>query len=315
MTPRADHGLGIGIDVGGTSTRLVVFDADEVALISSVEATPRGPDALVGHLAAAIAAATVRLDRPVDTIGIGIPGGVRAGVVTNALNLDVVAPLALAEILEQRFRVTVTLENDVNAAALGAASRLRMGAGTSMTYLSIGTGFAAGTITDGRIVRGGRGLAGEIGHIPFPHDETRCGCGQRGCIETVVSGQALVGRMAAVGLHGTAIDLWGAADDGHHAAAALRDDFVDALAWSSQLALMLLDVDRIVVGGGVGIALGDLLADRVRARLAAREADSPLLTAIRLSQRVTSAPADVELGALGAHLAARADRSPTHLIA
>jgi glucokinase len=317
MTQRHDGSAGIGIDVGGTSTRLVVFEGDGRVAHESAGATPSGPTALVRHLVDIIAAAFDVVDERPPSIGIGIPGGVHNGVVTNALNLGIVDPLPLADVLTDHFSVPVTLENDVNAAALGAWSRLESTWPTplrSMTYLSIGTGFAAGTIVDGTVIRGGRGLAGEIGHIPFPHDNTVCACGQRGCIETVVSGQALVARMSAVGLTGTAIDLWNAADRGHPSAEAMRDEFVDALAWSSQLAGMLLDVDSIVIGGGVGIALGDLLVDRVIARLVERQDAAPLLASIALSRRVVTAPADVELGALGAHLAART-AAASHLLA
>lgn len=317
MTDGTSCSAGVGIDVGGTSTRLAVFDGSGRVSYESAGATPVGPDALVQHLIDTITAAVDAVDERPSSIGVGIPGGVRHGVVTNALNLGIVDPLPLVDRLTEHFAIPVTVENDVNAAALGAWSRLgatQPRPPRSMTYLSIGTGFAAGTIVDGSVIRGGRGLAGEIGHIPFPHDDTPCACGQRGCVETVVSGQALVARMSAVGLGGTAVDLWDAADCGHREAEELRGEFVDALVWSSQLALMLLDVDAIVIGGGVGTALGDRLVDRLIARLVERQDAAPLLAAIGLSQRVLTAPTGIELGALGAHLAARAAAVP-HLLA
>jgi predicted NBD/HSP70 family sugar kinase len=196
----------------------------------------------------------------------------------------------------------VVVENDVNAAALGAWAVLGGDPTTTLSYLSIGTGFAVGTVIGGDAVRGGRGLAGEIGHVPYPDHTTPCPCGQVGCIETIVSGQALTARMAAGALGSTAIDLWDAADAGDALAEELRSEFVDVLAWAGQVALMLLDVDHVVIGGGVGVALGDRLVDRVRERLRERHAASPLLGSI--AGRVRAAPGGVELGALGAHLSA-----------
>ena len=161
----------------------------------------------------------------------------------------------------------------------------RRGRRPSLAYLSIGTGFAAGFVIDGEIVRGSLGAAGEIGHIPFPDGDAPCVCGQIGCIETVASGRALIARMPAAGIDGRADELWSAADAGHHAAIAIRDDAVAALAWCCQVVLLMLDVDRIVIGGGVGIELGRR-ADRSDHRGARRaRAASPFLASIGISRR------------------------------
>ncbi len=88
----------------------------------------------------------------------------------------------------ERLGVPVLLENDVNAAALGAAALDRR---DRPRYLSIGTGLAAGLVLDGRLRRGAHGAAGEIGHIPVDPHGVAVPCGQRGCLETVASGSAL----------------------------------------------------------------------------------------------------------------------------
>ena len=84
------------------------------------------------------------------------------------------------------------VENDVRAAALGLHRRSVLGQIDDLAYLAIGTGVSAGVIIDGRLHRGARGLAGEIGHVIVDPDGARCACGQNGCLETLVSGSAIV---------------------------------------------------------------------------------------------------------------------------
>ena len=304
MTPR--HDVTVGVDVGGTSTRIVVFSDVGEQIEARTSATPLGGSALLAHLGDGIAD-TVGVDsRRLTGVGVGIPGGVAGdGTVSMALNIGIEQPLPLGPMLSSRLGVPVRVENDVNAAALGAYVRLGCLTGSSLAYLSIGTGLAAGLVIDGEIVRGSRGAAGEIGHIPLPHGDEPCQCGQIGCVETVASGRALIGRMRAAGIQGRADDLWNAADAGNTAAAEIRDQAVAAIAWSCQAMLLMLDVDRIVIGGGVGIGLGHRLIDPIAAALAAREQQSPFLASIGLGQRLLASPTGIEVGALGADRSAR----------
>jgi glucokinase len=305
MTPRHED-VTVGVDVGGTSTRIVVFSDVGEQIDARTTATPVGGAALLDHLGDGIAESVAVDSRRLTGVGVGIPGGVAGdGTVSMALNIGIEQPLPLGPLLESRLGVPVRVENDVNAAALGAYVRLGAGAGSSLAYLSIGTGLAAGFVIEGEIARGSRGAAGEIGHIPLPHGDEPCQCGQIGCIETVASGRALMARMRAAGIEGRADDLWSAADAGNAAAIAIRDDAVAALAWCCQAMLLMLDVDRIVIGGGVGIGLGDRLIDRIGAALAEREKRSPFLASIGLSQRLITSPTGIEVGALGADRSAR----------
>ena len=296
----------VGVDVGGTSTRIVVFGASGEQIEARTSETPLGGTALIAHLGDGISEAIAAHSRRLTGVGVGIPGGVAGdGTVSMALNIGIEQPLPLGPLLEARLGVPVRVENDVNAAALGAHVCLGCEAGSSLAYLSIGTGLAAGFVIGGEIVRGSRGAAGEIGHIPLPHADQLCQCGQVGCVETVASGRALISRMRAAGIDGRADDLWSAADAGQPAAIAIRDDAVAALAWCCQLMLVMLDVDRIVIGGGVGIRLGARLIDPITLALAEREQRSPFLASIGLSQRLIASPAGVEVGALGADRSAQ----------
>ena len=145
--------------------------------------------------------------------------------------------------------------------------------------MNVGTGIAAGFVLGGRLLRGATGGAGEIGHIPMRPDGPPCPCGQVGCAEAVGSGRAV-------------------------AADASPEDVFAAVAWTVQLCVMTLDVDVVVVGGGMTSTEEPFLLGLDEA-LAKSEATSPMLAATGLARRVRLAPLDVPLGSLGAVLAAR----------
>lgn len=298
----------IGVDIGGTTTRVVAYRAPGADLAVSRMPTPKGAAAIVDRLCEQITDLTAAgpWGSTPASIGVGIPGVVHAGCVDMALNIGVGEPFPLAQVLAERLDAPVTVENDVNAAALGAHHVLAPGHDVSLAFLNIGTGFAAGVVANGEVLRGASGTAGEIGHIAVPGWTTRCGCGQIGCLETVVSGRAIRAAMRERGLDGGARELWQLAAAGSGEAIRLRDDIVDALGWACQLVILLLDVDSIVIGGGVGAALGDELIDPLRARLQVLARESALLARLDIAGRVRPLPAGVELGALGADLAARA---------
>jgi predicted NBD/HSP70 family sugar kinase len=305
------HDLRIGVDVGGTTTRVVAVDATDRVVDVSTSATPHGATALLDHLEARIVALAARVGgngTPVPgPVGLGLPGRVLPdGSVSMALNLRIDEPIPVGPLLAARLGVPVVVENDVNAAALGAATVLGDAVPAGLAYLSVGTGFAAGIVLDGRLVRGATGSAGELGHVPAPGSDVACRCGQRGCVEARVSGGALVARTAGLGgLH--ARELWDAADAGHELAGTVRDDAVATLAWACQVAVTVLDVDVVLLGGGVA-GLGVRLLRPVVDELRRREATAPLLAALAPSARTRLAPDGIELGALGAAVAAGGGR-------
>ena len=126
--------------------------------------------------------------------GIGIPGPVdRArGTAGSAKILPGWVGLRIAAEMEQRLGVPVQIENDAN---LGALAELTWGAGrdcSNFTYIKAATGIGAGIVLDGRLLRGATGTAGEIGHTTLDEAGPLCYCGNRGCLETVASGPAIV---------------------------------------------------------------------------------------------------------------------------
>jgi predicted NBD/HSP70 family sugar kinase len=294
----------VGVDIGATSTRVAAFDGSDRMIDRRTIATPRGPAAMVDAVAALVGDV---LDGHLAPVAVGIPGrvDVAAGSVRNALNLGIDAPTPFGADLATRIGCAVHVENDVNAGALGAAAVLAVNPPSSLAYLSIGTGLAAGLVLDGRIHRGSIGMAGEVGHVPVRNDGPLCSCGQRGCAETLGSGGAIAERWGPYG----AAALWQAADAGDRVAARVRDDLVGAICSTIRLVVLTLDVDVVALGGGVG-ELGGPLVHELQGWFATAAAQSPLLATLRLGERVRLVPPGSPVGELGAVLAARQAAAP-----
>ena len=305
----------IGIDIGGTKTDAVVVDAAGGVAARIVIPTTRGEEGVVETALRAVRALEGELGARTGggaagaqagagagvgtTIGIGIPGIVdpARGVVEHAFNLGV-RDLSLGRRVAEATGAVVRLENDVKAAALGAA--LLNGAAGSVAYLNLGTGLGCAVVRDGVVERGAQGIAGEIGHVPVDPNGIRCPCGMRGCLETIASGSGIL-RMRPSDAELPAVDLFDAADDGDADALAVRARFVDGVAQCIRLVVLSADPERIVIGGGLR-HLGDRLMDEVRRVVDRWGEESSFLGAARLAERVALLPADTAAPALGAAL-------------
>ncbi|MFC4242338.1 ROK family protein [Gryllotalpicola reticulitermitis] len=295
----------LGLDIGGTKIDAVALDADDAVLARVRIPTGFGPAAVLGNAqSAAIQAADAAGVGPASfaSLGIGIPGLVDAtgGLVRHAVNLGV-DELDLGPELASRLGLPVFVENDVNAASLGAYHLL--GLDTSAAYLNLGTGLAAGFVLGGELWRGARGTAGEIGHIPVDPAGEICACGQRGCLETVASGGWLARKWGSAAPF-PVLDVFDRADDGDARAIALRDELVGGAAAAVRILVLTVDVDVVVIGGGLS-NLGARLLDRVATALDDQARDSQFLASLELSSRVRLVPLDQPIAAIGAALAGR----------
>lgn len=291
----------LGLDVGGTKTDAVALDAEDAIVARVRIPTGWGPEAVVATVLDAVAALRAELPATagIDSIGIGIPGlADEAGRrVLHAVNLGV-EELDLAGAVQRALGVPITVENDVKAAALGAGA-LR-GDARSMAYLNLGTGVAAGIVFDGRLWRGSRGTAGEVGHISVdPHGRV-CGCGQRGCVETFCGGGAVArawGRPGALPIR----DIFDAAENGDADAVELRRGIAYGAAAAVRILVLSADVETVVFGGGI-TALGDRLRNDIVAQLQAEAGTSAFLRSLRLDERIELLPTGSPAAALGAAL-------------
>lgn len=292
----------VGLDVGGTKTDVVAVDGSGTVVARLRRATGWGPDAVTATIVDAVRA--LETDGHVDlssmrTVGIGIPGQVEPGTgrVVHAVNLGV-DELDLAAAVEPLLGVPVRVENDVKAAAFGAYAL--HGASGSMAYLNLGTGVAAGIVTDGELWRGARGTAGEVGHISVDPAGPPCRCGQRGCIEAFAGGGAIAERWGRTGALPVR-DVFDAADQGDSFAQQLRRGLAQGVSAAVRVLVLTADVDSVVLGGGV-TALGDRLMTDVAAELAVSAEASPFMRSLHLEERVELLPAGSPAAALGAAL-------------
>lgn len=302
MTRTAPSPIRVGLDVGGTKIDAVAVAPSGDIIGRLRRPTGWGDDAVVDSIVLAVTALAaengISLD-DVGSVGIGIPGlvDVETGRVLHAVNLGVTS-LDLAARANARLGIPFRVENDVKAAALGAA--VLRGATGSMAYLNLGTGVAAGIVIDGRIRRGARGTAGEVGHISVDPRGRVCGCGQRGCIETLCGGGALA---KAWGRPGTlpVKDIIDAADAGDPDALLLRDDLHHGAAAAVRVLVLSADVETVIIGGGL-TALGPQLDAGIRAALRAGAEASPFMRSLHLDERIEMLETGSPAAAFGAAL-------------
>jgi glucokinase len=292
----------LGLDIGATKTLGVVLDDDGALRAEVREPTVPGAAGVVASAGAVVDALRAATGDPLDgTVGVGIPGLVdgERGEVKHAVNLGLEGDvLPLGDLLRERLGIRAVIENDVNAASLGAAA---LSGDSDLIYLSIGTGLAAGLVLDGRLRSGVHGAAGEVGHLPVDPQGAVCSCGQRGCLETIASGSALEAAWPTSGDVPPAEALFTAARAGDEKAIQLRDDFAAGVASAVRALSLTVDPATIVLGGGVA-QLGEPLRVAVAQALLDQATTSPFLASLDLAGRLRVVPADYPVAAVGAAL-------------
>jgi glucokinase len=309
-----------GIDLGGTKIQAVVVDERNAVLGQARRPTPThgGPDDVADEIADTLreAAAAADVDAAELThVGVGSPGTIDAasGTVSSAKNLPRWAgSYALGPQLRERIGAPVALGNDVQVATDAEAA---LGAGRdygSMLGVFWGTGVGGGIVLGGRPWVG-RGGAGEIGHVVVKVDGAPCPCGRRGCMEAYAGRNALERRARELHERGEPTDLFKIARKRHRerltsgiwARALERGDPLATRLIDRAIAMIgagvasvdnVLDVEVIILGGGLGIRLGQEYADRIA------EAMLPHLFFVDRPPRVLVAALGDLGGAIGASL-------------
>jgi glucokinase len=294
----------LGIDVGGTTFTVVLRAADGRVSVAADHAMPLAmpPAAALKTVAAAARELAERAGVEPSQLGgagLAVPGSVDAerGILRMAPNLPGWRDVPVGAIVADALAVPVLVEHDVRMAALGEA---RLGAGqgvASFVCVTVGTGIGAALVLDGRLYRGATGAAGEIGHVPVPEGRTVCGCGRRGCLETVASGRAIALRARELTAGGdalTAADVFARAAAGDAACARVVADAVAALAAGLTILVNVLNPEVIAIGGGVAAA-GAALLEPVRAAVRA-SAWAPAAAVVR----IVPAMLGTRAGAIGA---------------
>lgn len=295
--------VAIGVDLGGTKIAFAAVDRDGAILATHTEPTlaPEGVDAVIGRIASGIT--HVATGFTVAGIGIGSPGAVVNGVALNAVNLGWQS-VPLVENVRARIDLDVPIwaQNDVNA---GTVAELVFGAAQGLTdfvYLAVGTGLGGGAVANGRLINGAHGFAMEVGHASVDPHGRLCTCGNHGCVEMYCSGKGLLAGTrehlpeypnSPLAAEVTTPDILNAARAGDPLALRVIDEAADVLGATMAWCVMLLNPALIVLGGGLGIAAYDLLAERARAAMTARLMPD-------LAPLIQITPSRIESSALGA---------------
>jgi glucokinase len=269
-----------GIDLGGTKIEaIIVNDANTVLGVARIPTpTTGGPadvaTAMAGVIQQAAVAASVEVAR-LAGIGVGSPGTVdrQAGTVTGARNLPGWSgSFPLAARLEALLGRPVAVGNDVEVAT---NAELVLGAGKpydSLLGVFWGTGIGGGIVLNRKLWLG-RGGAGEIGHIVIRQDGRRCTCGRRGCLEAYAGRAAMEIRARKLHEKGTHTDrltsgIWQRAiESGDTLAHKLIDRAVAALGAGIASAVNLLEVEAVIIGGGLGVRFGHPYVERIAAAM------------------------------------------------
>jgi len=267
-----------GVDVGGTSVKTGLVDDDHGVGDHAKDATPReGPEALIEVIRAQIEG----LGEQPDAVGVGIPGAVSGNEILHVPNLGSwPGDFPFARELEKALGVPVALGNDVNVGLLGEWLAGAAKGAANVLGVWMGTGVGGALILDGRPYNGGRGAAGEIGHMVVHPGGALCSCGRRGCLEAYAGRRMMTASARAMQDAGRETSLFAIRDEEHKArptskvwekalgdgdavATALFDEAIEALGIAVGSVINLLDLELVVLGGGFAERMGKQLAESV----------------------------------------------------
>lgn len=270
------------IDLGGTKIYTILADKNGQILSQTRLDTPvhEGPEKVMEQIALSVK--TVLKQANVNMTQLAAAGICLAGffdwqkrILVSSPNIPDLHNIPVEEKLAAILGIPVVAENDANAAALG---EVRKGAGRGSghaAFVTVSTGIGAGLILNGQVYRGGRGFAGEVGHMVVKSDGPLCGCGRRGCLETLASGTAIartanealqsgrdsILRAIAIKKGGevTAPDVFTAARQGDETAQDILFAAIHYLGIGLVNLVNLLNPEVVIIGGGVSEAGNDLL--------------------------------------------------------
>lgn len=278
----------VGIDLGGTNTKIGLLNIEGDILKSSIIKTlsSEGVDKTMERIWSVIQELAKETDVNIENvkgIGMGIPGPVEdQSIVAFFANFPWGANVNVKEKLEKITGIETKLDNDANIIALGEAKYGAAKGSKSSVTVALGTGIGGGIYVNGMLISGFKGAGGEIGHMKIVKDGRVCGCGQKGCFEAYASATGLIREAVSrltvnkqnllytmiegniAGLE--AKDIFDAAKEGDAFSLDLVDYEAEYLAMGIANILNIINPETIVLGGGVALA-GDILLDPLRKKL------------------------------------------------
>ncbi|MDQ6760156.1 MAG: ROK family protein [Acidobacteriota bacterium] len=247
----------IGVDLGGTNLRAAAItqSGEVIAKIAGRAQLSHGRDAVVDDMVGSI----TKLREDCGTgelkgVGIGVPGFIliEKGIIVGSNNLPDFEDFPVRDVIEQKLKTSVILENDANAAALGEKW---IGAGkdvNDLVLLTLGTGIGGGIISAGKVLHGYLGMAGELGHMTVVPNGNPCGCGNQGCLEKHASATAISGmaHLMHLGSNPTAQDIFNMAEAGDERAKMIFTAMGSALGIAIGTLVNIFNFPLFLLSGG-----------------------------------------------------------------
>ena len=274
----------IGVDVGGTSVKLGLFDKDD-NLIARGSFKTKTIEYLVDDLVKNIKKIFKENNKDIkDLIGIGMgfPGHVdgEAGIVVYSNNL-IAHNFPLVQKIQEQINVPVRISNDANVAALGEFTYGKGKGVNNIVFVTLGTGVGGGIIIDGKMLEGKNGAGAEIGHMVISTNGPLCSCGRRGCFETYASASALIRNARIAMSNNPTSKLCKAVKSpeeldgkvffdvllkGDKVANIVFESYIEDLAEGLTNLANIFRPDAIIIGGGISYR-GDVLMEPLQIRL------------------------------------------------
>ncbi len=249
----------LGIDIGGTAVKLglvdetgrvharssasVCFDHYQTPVLKTVIREARK---FLQETGAEVRGAGISATGQVDDregIVIGTNGGI-LGYEGSRLTQET----------EEALKIPVTALNDANAALLGECFAGRARGLKDVVMVTLGTGVGGGVLTGGRLLRGKRGIAGELGHFTLYADGMRCTCGRQGCLECYASATSLVRRaFQATGKEMNGREIFEAAEKGSGDVQKVLDAWIGDVAAGVTGLVHIFNPEMVLIGGGVSV--------------------------------------------------------------
>ncbi len=278
----------VGVDLGGTKMLLALAAGDEGEIIRIKKVPTRakeGPQAvlrrLIGNIGEILFEEGLSFNK-LEGVGLCIAGfyDIRSRQIISSPNLPGWEMFPLERELIEKLHLPIIIENDANAAAYGEFV-FGAGRGTkNMVNITLGTGIGGGIIAEGKIYRGSGGFAGELGHLNVLPNGPPCGCGRRGCVESLSSGPAIEREWSLISTGNSpqqgitmencpglsASQVFAAAHDGNPDALKIVEKAAYYLGLALSYVVNILNPEMIVIGGGLA-GYGDFFIDRARCYL------------------------------------------------
>jgi glucokinase-like ROK family protein len=309
-----EYGKVIGIDLGASHVTVLITNV--AAQILYEQEVPmdiaEGPEKILDKVDELVQQGIRQSGILWDTVlavGLGVPGPIdsASGMVISPPIMPGWDRYPIRAVLEERWRVPVSLNND---AELGAIGEWAFGAGRGerfLAYIKAGSGIGAGLLLDGKIYRGATGSAGEIGHLTIDENGPQCTCGNYGCVEAYAGGKAIARaareavqkglrtQLSALPLEAiTALEVANAARRGDFLSQQIIERAGEHLGIAIAGVVNLFNPSVIIIGGGVA-QIGDLYLEPVRRAVQKRS-----LSASARAVRITTALLGRRSSAMGA---------------